>query len=123
MTEFEFPPVHVTEVVDVGDHREERAVTPEVCDFCFDVRVAWDYNCADFDIPHLNFGSMGGWATCGHCAYLIEGDEWQKLLERTCRSWEMRFSYLPSAQVIALQEIQEAFQSNYTGRQPHREGE
>lgn len=95
MSEFEFPKVHVRELVkgEDADYLEPR--TPPVCDFCFDRRVRWEYDCEDFDVPQLSYqdvpgsiwGSTGEWAACDFCSGCIETKAWSNLIARVLRGW------------------------------------
>jgi hypothetical protein len=70
----------------------------EVCDFCSSPQIFKAYDCPTFatglsaqvprqspDLPALTVHSMskGGWAACGICAALIDGDKWSELTERS----------------------------------------
>lgn len=81
--DFVFPDTHVTRDVEENGTLYREAVTPPICDFCFDKRVRWSYSCATFVVElgtmvgtDATWGSTGGWAACDACsAYIEAGDE------------------------------------------------
>lgn len=79
-----WPLVHVTEISRRGDGiLVESAVSSYVCDFCGDAGPSWDYDCAQFAIDAIDFGSLEGWAACTPCSDLIEADDYEGLLVRS----------------------------------------
>jgi len=87
--EFQFPAFHATEIAE-GEDGElyESALTPPVCDFCFDVRVTWDYETDKFYMDEIEFASDCGWAVCEPCARLVEARLLPELTARMLRSWK-----------------------------------
>lgn len=88
MSEFEFRPVEVHEIVEEDGVTYRNAVTPPVCDFCSDKRVRWEYDCEDFTIA--DWGSSGQFAACDACSALIEAADWDALKTRVMRSWRVK---------------------------------
>lgn len=105
MSEFEFPEVHETETVKVEGKLYRQPVNLEVCDFCYDRRVCYAYDCEDFVLPPLTpggspFGSSAEWAACSACSELIEASDVAGLLARASRSWEAQGAVAPRADLL-----------------------
>jgi hypothetical protein len=65
----------------------------EVCDFCssadlFCGYLACDFTAAEVTVPEAGtfvLNSLGAWMACRECTRLIEGEQWDELLERSFR--------------------------------------
>lgn len=114
--EFVYHPVHVTLV---EPHEEggtiETALSSPVCDFCFDARVRWEYACATFEIPQINFGSENGWVSCDRCADLIDVENWEDLADRSIRSWINRMGGIEKWHAQSIRMIQQGFVEHRIG--------
>lgn len=82
MTSPRWPAIHITEIEEVDGKKFESVLTSPVCDLCGDAYPCWDYECPDFSIEHVDFGSWGDWAACQECSELIEKDDYEGLLQR-----------------------------------------
>lgn len=78
-----WPTIHITEITEQDDILVESVLTSPVCDYCGDLGPCWDYDCHQFDIEEIGFGSLGEWAACSQCSELIEAGDYDGLLERT----------------------------------------
>lgn len=96
----------------------EQPVTAEVCDFCFDKRVAWDYEADDFEIEQINFASAGGWAVCQMCAIFVQGGHRPALATRIIHSWQAMGMKVDFALTQAAGMIVEGFFDNAHRRYP-----
>lgn len=76
------PSIHITQVEEIEGRLVESPVTSPVCDFCGDLGPTWDYPCARFELPDIEFGSMEGWAACNTCSALVEIGDWGAMLRR-----------------------------------------
>lgn len=80
----------------------------DVCDFCAASPVVKVYACHNFIVPgtkHLVFAhqSIGGWAACTHCSYLIDKGKWRQLTDRAVRRF-IKEHGLPSYEYADLRE-------------------
>ncbi len=53
-----------------------------ICDFCSRPDPEWFYSAATFDMPHIAWGSSGGWAACEECSDLIEAGDNVKVVRK-----------------------------------------
>ncbi len=121
--EFQFPALHVTRrFTDPETARQvEEVVTAPICDLCGDSRVCWEYDCDDFELTELEWGSQGGFYTCDPCSELVEKRVWADLVGRVLRSWRVRFG----EQIISEESMAGAaafvsafFENMHPGRKP-----
>lgn len=80
----------------------------EVCDFCNSSPVVKIYACHNFLVPgtkHAVFaqGSLGAWASCSHCSYLVDKRKWSRLTDRSTKMF-MRKHGTPSYEYSDLRE-------------------
>jgi hypothetical protein len=64
-----------------------------ICDFCSSENVVYRYPCYDdaitveCDGTALDIGSLGDWASCGHCAAIIDAGNRSMLIDRSVDSF------------------------------------
>lgn len=113
--DFRFPALQIIELVDTGDHDEQVAITAPVCDFCFDLRVRWQYPCEQFVLEGFDWGSADEWLACDICSTLIEAENWPDLLARSFASWALRLGTPSVQEVGGVTLLQRAFRTNRSG--------
>lgn len=88
--EFKFPKLVIHEEYEREGKKFSRAVTSPVCDFCFDERVMWSYECDDYVLETSvgPWASHNGWAACSACSDLVEARLWNDLAVRVLHSWD-----------------------------------
>jgi hypothetical protein len=112
--EFVYHPVTVSMVTRQGEDTLTENISAPVCDFCFDSRLRWEYDCETFTIPEINFGSENGWLSCDRCSDLIEEQNWEALSDRSIRSWINRMGDLDAWHARMITTIQKGFSEHYT---------
>jgi len=117
--DFHFPAVQVSEVIDAGDHDEVVSVSAPVCDFCFDLRVRWQYPCEPFYLDELEWGSADEWLACDTCSTYIEETRLRELKNRQVESWRIRIGEPSWGDIHNMGTIMLAFLANRCGE---REG-
>jgi hypothetical protein len=113
--DFHFPDVQVNELVDAGDHDEIVARSAPVCDFCFDLRVRWEYPCEPFYLEKLEWGSNDEWLACEICSRYIERTMLRDLVSRQVASWRLRTGEPSWEQITNMRLILLAFLANRCG--------
>lgn len=66
-----------------------------ICDFCSSPDLFYGYLACDFiaaelvvpDVATYVLNSLGAWMACRECTRLIEGKQWEELLERAFRTF------------------------------------
>jgi hypothetical protein len=114
--EFHFPQLHITKITPGEEEDYEEAVTPYVCDFCFDKRVRWEYPCERFWLAHLDWGSDGPFMACEQCAELIEQGYLPNLSARVMRSWTAMGVQLEMDLADAVGQMLQAFFDHRAGQ-------
>jgi hypothetical protein len=115
--EFVYTPVHVTMVEPKGGEGDtlETVLSSPVCDFCFDARLRWEYDCETFTVDEIGFGSENGWLSCDRCSDLIEAENWEALHDRSIRSWIIRMGGIEEWHVKSIKMIQRGFIEHRVG--------
>jgi hypothetical protein len=61
-----------------------------ICDFCSSPNITRSYECQSFDVVTVvpkagpfRETSVGSWAACDECAFLIDTEQWEKLIDRS----------------------------------------
>lgn len=114
--DFVYPRFHITRTVRREDgNLEEEAVTPPVCDCCFDRRVRWEVDCEEFTLEgDIEFGSTGEWGLCDVCADLTQKRLPLALSHRIAASWAITRGERKKGDLVHAMLLVDAFFAHIT---------
>jgi hypothetical protein len=112
--------MHSIAAPEEDDHLAEPVPVDQVqvrarCDFCFADEVVWVVPARDFVVSPSR--SMGDWAACDKCGWLIQQDRWNALLDRCYAGYIARHDVSGAEDEIlaGIRRLHRALRKNITG--------